>query len=61
MKFTICDYFQAEGKRCSRCFKLAPVRTLLYPPESKLGILGSYCDECMKFIQEKYSNDGRAV
>jgi hypothetical protein len=55
MKMTITDYFESHGLRCSRCFKIARLRSLLYPRESQLGCLGSYCDECMKFIQENYS------
>lgn len=55
MKMRITDYFESDGLRCSRCFKIAPLRGLLYPRESKLGFLGQYCDECMKFIQENYS------
>lgn len=61
MKMIITDYYEADGLRCSRCFKIARLRGLLYSRESKLGCLGSYCDDCFKFIQENYSNDRRTV
>lgn len=61
MKMIITEYYQADGLMCSRCFKVAPLRSLLYPRDSKLGRLGSYCDDCFKFIQENYSNDRRTV
>lgn len=55
MKFYIGEYIEVEGQRCSRCFKLSRTRSLLYPRESHLGILGSYCDDCFNFIKENYS------
>lgn len=52
MKFTICDYISLPQLRCSRCFKVAPLRSLLYPRETGLGHLGSYCDDCIKWMYE---------